>query len=827
MKRPSDRELALRRTLGIPDDARRVLVLGESSHWDPNWLCTSEEYYALRVRKTLKRAVEALEREPTRVYSAESVFYLRMFWDREPRFRERMRALVNAGRLRITAPSITTPDTLLPDTEALLRDVLYGQEWLRRRGMTQEPKVAYLPDNFGNSPFLPTLLRAAGIESVAFARLDGSYFPGCDNRPAHDFPLPGSNTARLVRDEKSLDFVWRDASGAEVVARFHGWGYGQGDLLAHRGLTRWMEWPLAFSDRSEANVAAKVEAFVGQIEPVSRTPYLFCPMGFDFVDPIPELVPLLDRYNRRRFPETSTFVVNAAIDDYLDLVAEHRDVLPVLDLDPNPYWTGFYASRPGLKQQCRRVVDVLLDLERAALALGERLDGAPQEDGAKTTQPSRFVEGEALSEAWYWAVVGNHHDYITGTSPNRVHAKEQAPRTLRALQVAEEALHRVQRAASTRVPSSSARATTARPSHRWASGLLHVEANGLRVTIDPREGGTIDVVEANTGESLLRPRSFDLVSFHDSGGLWRMGHEYRGGKLEELARASASPAEVKIEEAGDTLAVTIASTVASDEVVRTLLFRADREAVPFFVEGLVAPRRTLTCRFAGEPFVAPFVMDTPGGVVSRPFEKLFHPTFWSVNRFVSAKRRRDGKTFALLFPGPASISGDESGRLEVVALRNATKEQAYGILPMLGFPARGREREPFRFQGALFFGGRSDWMDDRLPFLARETFADDREEFASARALGEGLVRVHGGEAIVLAVKPASRGSGIVVRLYVPSYQLARSPEAVEVEWSGGDVVRATLCDARERDLSSLELRSGRVRLPIDRSILSLRLEVS
>jgi len=38
-------ELSLRRRLGIPDDAERVLIFTESSHWDPDWLYTSEEYF--------------------------------------------------------------------------------------------------------------------------------------------------------------------------------------------------------------------------------------------------------------------------------------------------------------------------------------------------------------------------------------------------------------------------------------------------------------------------------------------------------------------------------------------------------------------------------------------------------------------------------------------------------------------------------------------------------------------------------------------------------------------------------------------------------------
>jgi hypothetical protein len=46
---PPSSELVIRRRLGIPADAARVLVLAESSHWDANWLLTSDEHHAKRV----------------------------------------------------------------------------------------------------------------------------------------------------------------------------------------------------------------------------------------------------------------------------------------------------------------------------------------------------------------------------------------------------------------------------------------------------------------------------------------------------------------------------------------------------------------------------------------------------------------------------------------------------------------------------------------------------------------------------------------------------------------------------------------------------------
>ncbi len=55
---PADQEL--RRHLGIPDDAERVLIFSESSHWDPNWLLTSEEYFERFVRHNLGQAIKEL-----------------------------------------------------------------------------------------------------------------------------------------------------------------------------------------------------------------------------------------------------------------------------------------------------------------------------------------------------------------------------------------------------------------------------------------------------------------------------------------------------------------------------------------------------------------------------------------------------------------------------------------------------------------------------------------------------------------------------------------------------------------------------------------------
>ena len=317
----------------------------------------------LSLAAAFPRMVE-LERDPRRVFAIESLFFLQRYWDGRPDRREELVRLLNAGRLRLTGSGITTPDVTLPDAEAILRDFLLGQEWLRERGVTAEPRLAYLPDDFGCSPALPSLLRASGFDRTGITRIDGMYFVGTDYRRRASFPLPGSTAEELLRVHRTQDFVWRAPDGAEVLAHWNAFTYFQGDMLAHVGVIRWMGLVLGLPWRTRRHVARRIRRYVEELGPQALTPYMFCPIGCDFNGPIPRLGELLDRYNRTGYPETGVFAAAAGLDDYLDLIDQHRDRLPTLSLDPNPYWMGFYASRPEAKRRCNRITRKLVLAER-------------------------------------------------------------------------------------------------------------------------------------------------------------------------------------------------------------------------------------------------------------------------------------------------------------------------------------------------------------------------------------------------------------------------------------------------------------------------------
>ena len=839
-------ELELRRGLGIPDAARQTLVFAESSHWDPDWLYTSQEYYDRWVRTNLEQAVEGLEQEPRRVYSVECLFFFRMFWDDHPEQRELLRALVNSRRLRLTSSGVTTADTLIPGPEAILRDFLLGQEWLRANGMSQEPRLAYFPDSFGCSHALPSLLNAAGFDQTGITRMDGMFFTGCDYELPSRYPWEGSTAYRLMKQERTLDFVWKDAEGGEVLCHWNAFTYGQGDMLCYSGASRVYLFQTAIPNRAAGHVARQVGAFARQLQPCSRTPYLFCPIGIDFVAPIPALLDLLDRYNREEYPKTGIWAVNAGLDDYLALVNCYRHQLPVIPLDPNPYWTGFYTARPSLKQLSHDLWDRLVLLDGLSMLNGPAQPGEPP---AQAVEPEKLAlpEADLLESTWWHAASSNHHDFITGTSRDRVVEQEQEPWLKAGIEVADAALANlgvdlnlaVIGEATLDHPSD----ISAGPSKGWEAsfsilppssfglpewslkdGLLEIRTPELTLELSEAAGGCITRARANaTGAELLAGPSNDLVSFEDSGGLWRMGMEYPGGVFRERSRASQQPASLHVRplpgELSGALEVTSMVVMEGRAFGRRLVVTSGSPALYFQVVGMAPENRTIVARFETGIDADRLVMDEPGGAIVRPVQKKFDPTFWPFQTFFQTPGARRG---VVLFRGRPGAASCRAGRVDMVTHRNALYETAWGFVHFLGNPVRGHERAITFLDYGVLFTGPEEQPALGLLAEARRILAIGPLAPAAPvlwAAVAARLVEVHPPEVQVLAVKPAARGAGVIVRLYAPG----RTGQAVSVRPRRWEARQAWLCDARERDLHPLPVVDGVAHLDLPGSIASLR----
>jgi len=784
---------ALRDKLGIPHDAPHVIIFAESSHWDPNWMWTSDEYFEKLVKPNLDQAIKALRTQPRRVYSVECMFFLRMYWDARPDQHETIRTLVNNGQLRITNSGVTTADTILPSTEALLRDLLIGQEWLRERGLNQEPSLAYFTDSFGMSPALPSLLNAAGFDRTAFTRVDGMSAMGSDWEPAKNFPRPGS-TAETLETLKTTEFIWRDMNGAEVLAHWNIFTYGQGDMIAHKGMARLYLMPFPYREaRSDRDVAGKIEGYARDLIPFSRTPYVFCPIGFDFVEPLDDLVGLLDRYNENHYAESGLWAVNAGLDDFLALVEPYRAQLPVVEMDPNPYWTGFYTARPLLKQRAYELTDALIYAEALSLL--------PQ------NQASADRVKEELAPSWWTSAASNHHDLITGTSPDEVIYGESFPWLEESLVEVARVIDRLSEGLDEPEP---APVDAALPDYDFHHNgqTLTVRTPYYEAVLSERHGGAITRLTSPDGEAWITEPSNDLVSYRDSGGLWRMGHEFRGGRWKVAEAASRTPATMTVEATPAGLAVHTTHHLNGETIRRTTWFRDDSPAIRCRVSGKAAAGYTINVRLYPGLAFNPLHMDAAGGVVTRPPTRVYDPTYWAFQHVAHLEGEEEGMAVLQRYPGAIAYQ-PRDGWVELVALRNATKEKAWGLVPILANPAKGEVRDPYDFDYAFQFIEGGDGVGPSLYTLPATLFPQ-REAPA--------LFTVNREDVTITAVKPAWRGEGVIVRLVAP-----RAPGTVRLTSQSMPVEKAVLCDARERDLADLTVDDDHVTLEMTGTIATVR----
>ena len=821
---------AVRARLGVPVDAEQVVVVTESTHWDPNWLVTSTEYFRLCVRRTLDQALDALVEEPRRVFSLECAFFPDLYWESRPQRRTTFRDLVNAGRLRFTGSGVTTPDTLLPEDELLLRDLLLGQEWLRLRGMTQEPRTLYLPDSFGHTPGLPSLLAAAGVTGAAVCRIDGMRFPGADLESAANFPRPGSSAEQLI-EAGSADFVWRGPDGTEVLTHWMAHSYGHGDMIGSGGFSRALGLPVSWPDRRAGHVDARIERYVAELDPLALTPYRLLAIGLDFVRPVPRLLELLDGWNERRYPRTGVWLVNAGLDDYLDLVAPHRGVLPTLDFDPNPYWMGFYATRPDIKSAARTLGHRLLAADDAR-ARDAHCSRAP---GVAASPPTAADTQHAT--AWWRAATSNHHDYVTGTAPDRVAYGEQR-RWL------DEALASTPMVGAVRQPDGAGAAKAGSgldESHgnsesgnastwtRHGSQLI-VETPKLRAVFDEARGGALVSLRAIDGVEQLAGPSLELCCYAESGGLWRMGQEINGGSWKRRDRSSVRRGALRVEQLADG-AIEVHNAVELDGVRAEVVVTFGAAASELVVRTKLAPklRRTITLALRQRSRIDGLLMHQPGGVVTRGLQRFYDPTFWPLHSFaVTLPPSNDGQgavdasAAAVAVAVPTALHAAEDGTVEVVVARTAVKEIAFGVVPVMA-PAWGRK---WGTQTAAVAIGWDNGRDDAARVIVGRrlrTMVDASIGLIS----GPWMVETDDPLVEVISVKPADRGEGTIVRLR--NWDLSRSTRPVLLSLTDSDLALldgAWLADSRERDIRQLDTRDGHALVELDTTYATVRLDL-
>uniref|UniRef100_G5E5M8 Alpha-mannosidase n=1 Tax=Bos taurus TaxID=9913 RepID=G5E5M8_BOVIN len=399
-----------------PEPQLRVFVVPHS-HMDVGWLHTVQENMQAYVTNVYNSVVEALTLEKKRRFIAVEQEYFRLWWDGVASHwqKRKVHQLVAKGRLEFVLGGQVMHDEAVTHIDDQILQLTEGHGFLYET-FGVRPQISWQVDPFGASSTTPTLFALAGFNAHVISRID-------------------YDLKEAMQDNRQLQFVWRgsrslsaeqeifthvlDQFSYSKVPRYEGFNW-DGEAIfpgpSLDGKYPSMEIPVTedsipdFTHLLGKRVLHKASWF--------QTAHILWPWGCDrqFFNASLQFanMDIVMDYINSEASEFGFSVEYATLGDYFravhsDQVAwqvrDHRDFLPYSS-DMHHAWTGFYASRSGLKALARRASSLLYAGESmftryVLLAPHPYLDPAW---GLQQLQQLRW----AVSEV-------QHHDAITGT----------------------------------------------------------------------------------------------------------------------------------------------------------------------------------------------------------------------------------------------------------------------------------------------------------------------------------------------------------------------------------------------------------------------------
>src|SRR2546423_15653613 len=148
------------------------------AHLDTEWRWEYPQVINEYLRKTMEENFALFEKYPHYVFNFSGANRYRLMKEYYPAEFAKLTQYVHSGRWFPAGSSMEEGDVNAPNAEAIIRQILYGNEWFRREfGMASAEYM--LPDCFGFPASLPTILAHSGVKGFSTQKLVwGSSAPG-------------------------------------------------------------------------------------------------------------------------------------------------------------------------------------------------------------------------------------------------------------------------------------------------------------------------------------------------------------------------------------------------------------------------------------------------------------------------------------------------------------------------------------------------------------------------------------------------------------------------------------------------------------------------
>jgi len=154
-----------------PDLSRQpTLYVVGYAHLDTEWRWEYPQVIDEYIRKTMADNFTLIDKYPHYVFNFSGANRYRFMKEYFPADFARVKKYVNEGRWFPAGSSMEEGDVNAPSAEAIIRQILYGNEWFRKE-LGKASAEYMLPDCFGFPASLPTILAHTGVKGFSTQKL--------------------------------------------------------------------------------------------------------------------------------------------------------------------------------------------------------------------------------------------------------------------------------------------------------------------------------------------------------------------------------------------------------------------------------------------------------------------------------------------------------------------------------------------------------------------------------------------------------------------------------------------------------------------------------
>jgi alpha-mannosidase len=186
------------------------------AHLDTEWRWEYPQVIDEYIRKTMEDNFKLFDKYPHYVFNFSGANRYRFMKEYFPADFARLKHYVDQGRWFPAGSSMEEGDVNAPGAEAIIRQILYGNNWFRKELGTASAEYM-LPDCFGFPASLPTILAHSGVKGFSTQKL------------VWGSSAPGGGTQSLEKTPEGTPFnvgVWVGPDGESVLAGLNPGGYG-------------------------------------------------------------------------------------------------------------------------------------------------------------------------------------------------------------------------------------------------------------------------------------------------------------------------------------------------------------------------------------------------------------------------------------------------------------------------------------------------------------------------------------------------------------------------------------------------------------------------